>query len=185
MLEVARCEEHLRGRGAEVGLGFERVHERTQPVPLDERVVVEQRHVVDVPEVVEREVVAGRVAEVAVGTDHARPRTSGHGPLDAAVGRRVVHEHDLEPLRWPVDSCETFEAALEEATSVAGDDDDADERRHSARSRSGCLRTKRRIPRQCQSVSLVRNLRSVAAACAWLTTASGTYQRSQPALAAR
>ncbi len=54
-----------------------------------------------------------------------------------------------------------------------------------ALSRSGCLRTKRRMPRQCQSVRRVRSRRSVTAWCACSTTASGTYQRSQPAFAAR
>ena len=56
---------------------------------------------------------------------------------------------------------------------------------HSARSRSGCLRTKRRIPRQCQSVRRVKKRRSVTAACACSTIAAGTYHRSQPAFAAR
>jgi hypothetical protein len=35
---------------------------------------------------------------------------------------------------------------------------------YQARSRSGCLRTKRAIPRQCQSVRRVSNRRSITAA---------------------
>ena len=58
-------------------------------------------------------------------------------------------------------------------------------RRHSASSRSGCLRTKRAIPRACQSVCRERKRRSITAAYACVTTAPGTYQRSQPAWAAR
>ena len=58
-------------------------------------------------------------------------------------------------------------------------------RAHSARRRSGCLRTKRRMLRQCHSVCRVRKRRSETAACRCWTTAAGTYQRSQPALAAR
>ena len=56
---------------------------------------------------------------------------------------------------------------------------------HSARSRSGCLRTKRRIPPQCQSVRRSRKRRSLARSYACVTTAPGTYHRSQPAFAAR
>ena len=54
-----------------------------------------------------------------------------------------------------------------------------------ARSRSGCLRTKRRSPLQCQSVRRSRNRRSLARSYACVTTAPGTYHRSQPAFAAR
>src|SRR5919197_1190295 len=39
--------------------------------------------------------------------------------------------------------------------------------------------------RQCQSVRRVRKRWSVTAWWSWMTTASGTYQRSQPALRAR
>ena len=56
---------------------------------------------------------------------------------------------------------------------------------HRARSLSGCLRTKRRIPRQCHSVLRVSSRRSVTALCSWRTTAAGMYQRSQPASIAR
>ena len=38
------------------------------------------------------------------------------------------------------------------------------------------------MPRQCQSVRLVKKLLSVAASQRWRTTAPGTYQRSQPRL---
>src|SRR5262249_5453457 len=55
----------------------------------------------------------------------------------------------------------------------------------SASSRSGCLRRKRSIARVCQMVCRVTNFRSITAAYWWWTTAAGTYQRSQPALAAR
>src|SRR5581483_7656496 len=59
-------------------------------------------------------------------------------------------------------------------------------RRHrSARSRSGCLRRKRSIARACQRVWRVRKRLSMTAAYSWRTTAAGTYQRSQPAFAAR
>src|SRR5438270_1201912 len=51
--------------------------------------------------------------------------------------------------------------------------------------RSGCLRRKRAIARACQIVWRVRNRRSITAAYSWCTTAAGTYQRSQPAFAAR
>ena len=53
------------------------------------------------------------------------------------------------------------------------------------RSRSGCLRTKRAIPAQCQSVRRVSQRVSVTALCSCATTAAGTYQRSQPARIAR
>jgi hypothetical protein len=58
-------------------------------------------------------------------------------------------------------------------------------RRHRRASVSGCLRTKRAMPRQCQSVRRVRKRASVARFHSWWTTAVGTYQRSQPAFAAR
>ncbi len=56
---------------------------------------------------------------------------------------------------------------------------------HSARSRSGCLRTNRATPAQCQSVRRVSHCLSVIALCSCVTTAAGTYQRSQPARIAR
>src|SRR5207245_11741033 len=55
----------------------------------------------------------------------------------------------------------------------------------SASSRSGCLRRKRAMARRCQIVCRLRKVWSITAAYSWWTTASGTYQRSQPALAAR
>jgi hypothetical protein len=58
-------------------------------------------------------------------------------------------------------------------------------RAYRANRRSGCLRTNRMIDRQCQSVRRVQKVRSVSASQRWRTTASGTYQRSQPACAAR
>ena len=54
-----------------------------------------------------------------------------------------------------------------------------------ARRLSGCLRTKRAMLRQCQSVRRVKKRRSVTAWWWWTTTAPGTYQRSQPACRAR
>ena len=57
--------------------------------------------------------------------------------------------------------------------------------RHRPSSRSGCLRAKRPIERQCHSVRRVQNVWSVSASQRWRTTACGTYQRSQPAFAAR
>ena len=57
--------------------------------------------------------------------------------------------------------------------------------RYRALSRSGCLRTKRSMPRQCQSVRRVNMRRSVSRSQRWRTTAPGTYQRSHPARAAR
>src|SRR5581483_3834639 len=56
---------------------------------------------------------------------------------------------------------------------------------HSALSRSGCLRTNRRMPAQCHSVRRVSHRRSVTAWWTWRTTASGTYHRSHPARMAR
>src|SRR5262249_58012291 len=56
---------------------------------------------------------------------------------------------------------------------------------HSASRRSGCFRTKRAIPRACQSVCRERNRWSITAAYACVTMASGTYHRSHPACAAR
>src|SRR5439155_4411586 len=61
---------------------------------------------------------------------------------------------------------------------------DAD-RRHRLRRLSGCLRTKRKMLRQCQSVRRVKKRWSVTAWWSWITIASGTYQRSHPALRAR
>ena len=108
-----------------------------------------------------------------------RPRVPRRGPersgAEAAFPSRRHYRPHLQP-RGP--------------RSLVSGHAPARRRRHLSQtprptSRSGCLRTKRTIPRQCQSVRRVKSLRSVSRSQRWRTTAAGTYQRSHPARAAR
>ena len=122
-------EHHLRTGGAEAGIGLERVDERPQPVALGDRVVVEQRDVVDAVEVGEPEVAAAREPDVVGVLDHAHV---GQLALDDAgdpVDRRVVDEHDLQRVLGPVDLLERREAAHGHLAAVVVEHDDAHPRR--------------------------------------------------------
>src|SRR5262249_30326126 len=83
---------------------------------------------------------------------------------------RAVLDHEPRAARVVPLGVGVVEAAVLLRDRVVLRDDVA----HRAFSRSGCLRTNRTTPAQCQSVRRVSQRLSVSALCSWRTTAPGT-----------
>ncbi len=107
---------------------LERLDERREPAGLDHDVVVEQRDVVDGPDVAHPEVAAAGEARVHRALDDADDRVAAPQHVDHAVGGRVVDEHDLERRRGPAGGQHAVDAPEGQIAAVVVDDDDADAR---------------------------------------------------------
>ena len=86
-------EEHLRADQADAGVRLRHLHERSKPVSLDHRVVVDERDVL-APRGADAEIAPARKAEVAAGLHDVDLREALAHEVHRAVGRAVVDDDD-------------------------------------------------------------------------------------------
>jgi hypothetical protein len=130
-VEEPRREEDAGTGGAEPGIGIQRLDEGTQPMRVDEGVVVDQGHVVQALEVRHGHVVGGK-AEIGPRGADLEVREPAPELAVAAVGRGVVDHHDLEVGGRPVGAAERLHAVDDVTAAVVVQDDGTDAGGHGA-----------------------------------------------------
>ena len=128
-LSEARLEQDLRTGRADLRVVAQRARQRSEPARFHEHVAVDERHRVDVVEVVQREVAAAGEPAVPVARDDPDVGPLVARPVDDAVRRRVVDEHDLEEAGRPLRRPQPSQTLQGEVAAVVVEDNGADARR--------------------------------------------------------